>query len=361
MAALSFGRLLHGMLNLILNASRIRVNLRFMHVRRSAGEKRGGDSVITLRLRRNLESTLFLLAAASLSLYPGSAVAQLTTCAAGSVCYYVAVQPIDVCPTGATTSNPTGCAPFNTVSRTGSPGTVGSTNPIGFVDATTGKDITRAMANQIGVDIAWQPMRLYANTSSQSIAVDSCTTTSCSSTAFSALTDQKNIATGLAPTPSPPLNSVATVLNMFFVNQLVPPSTSPGTLYGFAWIGNNGIAISSNTFFPPYPLTPRYDTLAHELHHNLGLNHADLYNYDGTAPASDLMTTGSARTEPTSTSNAVTQLGNGRGSGSADQLDCNSTSCTRSTSDFTVQQAEVATTGFLNPIQTTTTTVTKGK
>ncbi len=311
----------------------------------------------TLRLCLNLKSALLLLAAASLWLGSGSAVAQLTSCAAGTVCYYVAVQPIDVC-----SDTGTGCAPFNTVNKTGSPTTVSSTNPIGFVDATSGKDLTRAMANQLGVDIAWQPMRQYNKTSSQSIAIDTCTTTSCSSAPFSTLTDQPGISGGLAPTPSPPLNATPTVLNMFFVNTLVPPSTSPGTLYGFAWIGNNGIAISSNTFFPPYPLTPRYDTLAHELHHNLGLNHADLYNYDGTAPASDLMTTGSARTEPTSTTNALSQLGSGRGFGTADQLDCNSstTSCTRST-DLTVQQGEVATTGFLNPIQTTTTTATKGK
>src|ERR1041385_7568560 len=113
----------------------------------------------------------------------------------------------------------------------GSPGTVSSTTPIGFVDAATGKDITRAIANQIGVDIAWQPMRLYANTSFQTIPIDSCTSTSCSSQQFSPLTDQSNIANGRTPAPSPPLNSVATVLNMFFVNTLQPPSTSPGTLY----------------------------------------------------------------------------------------------------------------------------------
>lgn len=313
--------------------------------------------MIGFRLRLTLKSIAFVLSALLPAVVTNSAVAQLTSCAAGTVCYYVAVQPIDVCSdTGA------GCAPFNTVNQIGSPTTVSSSNPIGFVDSCngcSGKDLTRAMANQIGVDIAWQPMRQYNKTSAQSIAIDSCTSTSCSSAAFSALTDQSNLANGVTPIPSP-LNSVATVLNMFFVNTLVPPSTSPGTLYGFSWIGNNGIAISKNTFFPPYPLTPRYDTLVHEFFHNLGLNHADSYNYDGTAPTFDLMTTGSSRTEPTSTSNAVTQLGSGRGNGTADQLDCSATGCTRAATDPTVQQAEVATTGFLNPIQTTTTTVTKG-
>jgi hypothetical protein len=313
--------------------------------------------VLTPRWRRNPKAARFLMAAASLWLSPGSAVAQLTSCAAGSVCYYVAIQPIDVC-----SDSGSGCAPFNTTSTTGKPTTVSSTNPIGFVDATSGKDLTRAMANQLGVDIAWQPMRQYNSTSSQSVKVDSCSTdgTNCTSAQFNTLTDQSAISGGSAPLPSPPLNSTPTVLNMFFVNTLVPPSS--GTLYGLAWVGANGIAISSNVFFPPYPLTPRYDTLAHELHHNLGLNHGDAYNYDSTAPALDLMTTGSARTEPTSTSNALSQLGSGRGFGTADQLDCNSSTstCTRS-SDSTVQQGEVATTGFLNAISTTTTTATKIK
>lgn len=317
----------------------------------------------TLALRRNLKSALSLLAAGLPWLFPGNAAGQLTSCAKGTVCYYVAVQPIDVC-----SDSGAGCAPFNTVSKTGSPATVGSTNPIGFIDATSGRDLTRAMANQIGLDIAWQPMRQYNNTCYQTINVDSCTTTSCSSQQFSKLTgvgtSTYNCTSNTTP---PPLNSASTVLNMFFVNVLNPPSTSPGTLYGYAWIGNNGIAISSNTFFPPYPLTPRFDTLAHEFHHNMGLNHSDSYNYDAKAPAQDLMTTGSARTEPTSTSNALTQLDGGLGQGTADQLDCSPASTTTvctfaatGSTDPTPQLGEVATAGFLNPIQTTTTTVTKG-
>src|SRR5690348_2542036 len=95
-----------------------------------------------------LGAALLLGAAALLS--SGGARAQLTNCAAGAVCDYVAVQPIDVC-----SSTGTGCAPFNTTSRTGNPVAATSTTPIGFVDATTGKDITRGILNQIGVDIAW--------------------------------------------------------------------------------------------------------------------------------------------------------------------------------------------------------------
>jgi hypothetical protein len=63
-----------------------------------------------------------------------------------------------------------------------------------------------------------------------------------------------------------------TVVNLFFVNKINPP-TSGGTLYGFAWICNNGVAIGGNTFFAPTPLQARPDTIAHELLHNLCLDH----------------------------------------------------------------------------------------
>ena len=61
---------------------------------------------------------------------------------------------------------------------------------------------------------------------------------------------------------------------MFFVNKLNPPaSQSGGQLYDFSWVNNNGVSIGGNTFFPPFPLTPRIDTLAHAIMHNLGLDH----------------------------------------------------------------------------------------
>ena len=59
---------------------------------------------------------------------------------------------------------------------------------------------------------------------------------------------------------------------MFFVSKLNPPA-SGGTLYGISWIGNNGVAIGGNTFFAPTPLQARPDTIAHELLHDLGLDH----------------------------------------------------------------------------------------
>jgi hypothetical protein len=72
--------------------------------------------------------------------------------------------------------------------------------------------------------------------------------------------------------PVSPRNTDAGTINMFFVKTLNPP-VSGGTLYGISWIGNNGIAISQNTFFAPTPLQARPDTMAHELLHDLGLDH----------------------------------------------------------------------------------------
>jgi len=270
------------------------------------------------------------------------------------VCYTVAVQPIVVCSNAGTS-----CAPFNTLSKVGNPGAATSTTPIGFTytNPTTGTttDITRALLNQIGVDITWLPVKQYNNTSYQSITISSDANGNLTSSQFQTLSQQvcpggPCIKNGDKPTP--PLNPIPTVLNMFFVNTLVPPT--PGTLYGFSWFGANGIVIGANAFFPPWPLTPRYANLAHEIGHALGLNHADSYNYSGTAPPFDLMTAGNIRTEPTSPLNALTQLGSGVGTGTADQLNTMSTP----NAGTSFQQNEVSTSGFLNPIASSTTTAT---
>lgn len=289
-------------------------------------------------------------------LWSDGALAQLSNCAPGSVCSYVAIQPIDVC-----SSTGTGCAPFNTLSKVGNSAAATSKTPIGFVDSTTGKDITRTMLNQVGVDIAWSPIRQYNNTTFQTLHVtNSATGTDFTSGDFLQLSQQNTISQGSVPSPTTPVGvpvaSQPTVVNMFFVNTLVPPS--PGALYGFSWINNNGIAISANTFFPPFPLAPRFDTLAHELGHNLGLDHADVFNYGGTstpAPGSDLMTVGVNRTEPLSTALALSELGTGDGAGSADQL---TTDKTINPSPVTKnsQQDEISLSGLLNPIANSTVT-----
>jgi hypothetical protein len=127
------------------------------------------------------------------------------------------------------------------------------------------------------------------------------------------------------------LSSDPGTINLFFVNKLNPPA-SGGTLYGFSNLCNNGVAIGGNTFFAPTPLQARPDTIAHELLHDLCLDHVSYgagpwttpTNADGsyTAPAgvappipakpfagecdpaypacgTNLMTAGNIRTEPT--------------------------------------------------------------
>ena len=97
---------------------------------------------------------LALSAAACLA--SGTALAQSVP-----VTRFITVQPWDMC-------SPI-CAPFNTTSQIGKPTTQNSTtNPIGFVYSytdNTGKkvyiDITRAILNQIGVDVIWLPMKVY--------------------------------------------------------------------------------------------------------------------------------------------------------------------------------------------------------
>src|SRR5262249_42660508 len=95
------------------------------------------------------------------------------------------------------------------------------------------------------------------------------------------------------PPPSP-LSSDPSAINLFFVGSLLP--AGPGTLYGFSWIGNNGGVIGGNTFIPPTPLDqPPPDTIAHELLHNLGLQHTTY----GAGPYTSPPYTAPAGIEPT--------------------------------------------------------------
>ncbi len=263
---------------------------------------------------------------------------------------YVVVQPIDVC-----SNTGTGCAPFNTKSPTGNPANTNQiTNPIGFTvnpatgaanPTTGGVNITRALLNQIGVDVTFNNIVQYNSavkadsTTYQTLNVVQ-TTNNVGATIFQSpdfltLSQQNAISqTGKVPSPTTPagvpVSLAPSVINMFFVNKLNPPvSQSGGQLYDFSWVNNNGTAIGGNTFFPPFPLTPRTTLLAHAILHNLGLDHTtfgagpyDPYNpvtnpdggvlppipanpvlgeCDAGYPAcmANLMTTGSLRTEPT--------------------------------------------------------------
>jgi hypothetical protein len=239
-------------------------------------------------------SWLCLLSAAA-CLISGAAFA-----ASVAVNQVITVQPIDAC---AKRGPFTVCAPFNTTSTTGNPATQNSTtNPIGFVysyvDPTTNQtvyiDVTRALLNQMGIDVLWMPMVQYI-----SPIID--TSTGQTYQTLNVVTD--NSACGFPPgspqtglqscdflnlsqqpcianTPNPvcniasPLSPVPSIVNMFFVNTLNPPPSQAGSqLNGFSWLNNNGISIGSNTFFPPAPLTPLVDVPAHELLHNASLDH----------------------------------------------------------------------------------------
>jgi hypothetical protein len=256
--------------------------------------------------------SFFLSAAACLA--PGAALAQCIVSplpSPGNVPCFITVQPIDVC------SSATSCSPFNTAFVNGNPSTAGkdstgnfnnsaSTNPIGFVvDPATGKqnpgtsagvDVTRALLNEMGVDVTWLPMAQYISPNNVTVAGNYQTlnvfqpvgTTILQSTEFLTLSFQKQISQGVPTFPPPPgatfgtnpnppnqpLGFPSNVVNMFFVNTLTPPS--PGVLYGFSWICNNGVAIARGTFGFPLSRTsppPRPDTIAHELGHNLCLDH----------------------------------------------------------------------------------------
>lgn len=375
-----------------------------------------------MKLRLGRTARLFLLSTLAACLGSGIAGATCTPnlpITAGSVPCYITVQPIDVgtIPTAVTTPV---YAPFNTTSLTGNPSTAGaplvtdsrvtvpvannaannptSPNPIGFVVdpvtglfpgqtgySGTGVDVTRALLNNIGVDLVWLPMNTVVTPGTEfpnnnfttlnvvptqipnSSQVASCigfisnttlTVTSCSpistdggnvastlavydflssgtlvqpGTFISALgtgsggtgtykvnisqtagsskkpitirsfpgalgspdlltlADQNPSSTPPSPPcaisqmtiplslpcltpPPPPLSVDPGTINLFFVNKLNPPAAG-GTLYGFALIGNNGVAIGGNTFFAPTPLQARPDTIAHELLHDLGLTH----------------------------------------------------------------------------------------
>ena len=191
---------------------------------------------------------------------------------------YIVIQPIDVCGTGGPKSS-TGCAPFNTLSKSPDPTAATLTTPIGFVDTTTNTNVTRAIWLQTGIDVTFLPILEYNNTTDQAIEIDCSTATNpCTGTLTSS--HFKALSSGTPGTTSGcsydcavPLAPVgANALNMFFVNSLTGGTGVTGTLFGFAWINNNGVAISKPTFFPSLG-HPTFDTLAHEMGHNLNLDH----------------------------------------------------------------------------------------
>lgn len=80
-------------------------------------------------------------------------------------------------------------------------------------------------------------------------------------------------------------NSDSQVLNMWFLDTLFPET---GT-FGLGLLGGNGIAIASDTFTFNGGIGRR-DTIAHEIGHNLGLDHNDF----GAGGSLNVMTAGNA-------------------------------------------------------------------
>ena len=261
--------------------------------------------------RRRSRRVWRFLTSATVCLASGAALAQTV-----SAPYYVVVQPIDVC-----NSTGTSCAPIN--SRGGTViSSTGVNTPVGFFDPTSGANITQAIIlRQIGVNVVFLPVVQYNSPNTnplggnfQTLHVQNSSTTASGQTSsdFLVLSQQPQISQNPV-TPyktTPPLSPNLTTINMFFVTTLVPPT--PGQLYGFSWIGNNGIVISSNTMLgvPLLGLPARPDTLGHEIGHNLNLNHTTFGAGPGSngscglACTANLMTAGGTagmnlRTEPT--------------------------------------------------------------
>jgi hypothetical protein len=218
---------------------------------------------------------------------------------------FVTVQPIDVCATDGSA-----CAKMNNLGPSlDNVGTAaGSGVQVGF--ASDGINITNAIMNLAGINVVFQPTERYNNTFYQNLQVTASATNPgrFDSAQLQQLTQQNCragetgpcIAHGSAPTA--PLNPSPYTLNMFFVKSLMPDPSTPGTILGLSWIGNNGIAIGANAFGNTSMIAPFQtvnadaDVIAHEMAHNLGLDHANPDN--NPQMPSNLMTTGNSRNFP---------------------------------------------------------------
>lgn len=251
---------------------------------------------------------------------------------AAPVQYFLTVQPIDIC-----ADDGTGCAAMNNLSASlNNVGTAGPSVQVGFVSNDI--NITNQIYNLFGINVVFQPTEQYNNSSFQNLQAVASTTNPgrFDSPQLQQLTQQPGLSQGQAPTMLPPPNPLntalspsPTTLNMLFVNSVIPDPTTPGTLFGLSWIGNNGIAIGENAFgnfsaIRQQTVNARADTIAHEIGHNLSLDHSTFGN-DPQAPPNSL-TAGATRTLPNVTvtdvamqSNAtwLTQIVPG---GSVDQL-----------------------------------------
>jgi hypothetical protein len=304
---------------------------------------------------------------------------------------YIVIQPIDVCD-----NNGSNCAPINNLGQTA------SSNPlptqIGFIDSNTNENITRNVLNQAGIDVTFNPVVKYSSTTYQ--VLDDIAGCTAQGSQPNCLTSPKfQLMTSGTATPKPPLSSNPTTINMFFVNGAKPgtndpptglyPSTPPGGyLYGFGWVNGNGVAIGVNTFAPRpsqagnVGLSPRPDTIVHEIMHTLGPNHTTngagpnppATNVCDAACINNVVTQGSLRNEPDAGTNNRGQalwVGEVPIYGTANST-CSDNSGTTGICDLintptklpswftgTSQQTAALASGFMNPIQNQTTTASK--
>jgi hypothetical protein len=285
---------------------------------------------------------LFLLSAAVFLAYLGTVHAQVSG--------YVVINPIDVCL--ASTNNGTvtkTCAPFGMNCTTQSNGGPGcgtafndpvaatssqqsiATTPIGFVDAPTNINLTRAIWLPAGIDVVFLPIQEYdspitcsagpncntipsawcptfnngskcsstpptswSNTDYRTLHVATNITTNFPSPDFAALTAYTlpstnpsttvpicpSTSTACSPSLPPPLavNTTSNAINMFFVNAIQDVS-GLSSYNGYTWINGNGVAIANSTFSQL-----AFDVLAHEIGHALNLTHTSPGGQGGPAP-----------------------------------------------------------------------------
>lgn len=213
-------------------------------------------------MRMTAGAMLALVAAVSLwgtpaSAYPGGA----TVIPPVPVTNTINVNVVDVCDTG---------------------GHCASTAPL-----TQFEKFAKAIFDQAGLGLAFTMGKNLTNVAGSSGCDGGKLNTFCAdiTTPDSSLFDSLHT---LIDTPGHNQSIYQTTLNVYLVNHIVDMDNGtavPTALYGWGLIGGNGVVVSTAT--NPYSHeVASYDTLAHELGHNLGLYHVDQppYGPDPSAP-----------------------------------------------------------------------------